>query len=107
MKVLSLLDRETGVRRSFVVDGVTISDVTPILRENIAREAKLLTDDAGPYRFMQEHFASHQTTTSMKGVYVDQTTQNIHTNTTEGSFPIFKHGMPRVYQNSQQHNLQP
>src|SRR3546814_12870779 len=45
MKVLSLLDRETGVRRSFVVDGVTISDVTPILRENIAREAKLLTDD--------------------------------------------------------------
>src|SRR3546814_12649907 len=47
MKVLSLLDRETGVRRSFVVDGVTISDVTPILRENIAREAKLLTAEIG------------------------------------------------------------
>lgn len=55
MKVLSLLDRETGEKRSFVVDGVTIADVTPILQANIAREANLLTDDAGQYRFMHRH----------------------------------------------------
>src|SRR3546814_952663 len=105
MKVLSLLDREPGVRRSFVVDGVTISDVTPILRENIAREAKLLTDDAGQYRFMHEHFASHQTTPHMKGVYVDPTNPTIHTNTIEGSFSIFKRGMRGVYQHCQKHHL--
>ena len=105
MKVLSLLDRETGARRSFVVDGVTIGDVTPILRENIAREAKLLTDDAGQYRFMYQHFASHQTTPHMKGVYVDPKNPTIHTNTIEGSFSIFKRGMRGVYQHCQKHHL--
>lgn len=105
MKVLSLLDRETGARRSFVVDGVTIGDVTPILRENIAREAKLLTDDAGQYRFMHQHFASHQTTPHMKGVYVDPKDPTIHTNTIEGSFSIFKRGMRGVYQHCQKHHL--
>src|SRR3546814_12320792 len=105
MKVLSLLDREPGVRRSFVVDGVTISDVTPILRENIAREAKLLTDDAGQYRFMHEHFASHQTTPHMTGVYVDPTNPTIHTNPLEGSFSIFKTGIRGVYQHCPNHHL--
>lgn len=105
MKVLSLLDRDTGVRRSFVIDGVTIGDVTPILQENIAREAKLLTDDAGQYRFMHESFASHRTTPHTKGVYVDPTDPTIHTNTIEGSFSIFKRGMRGVYQHCQKHHL--
>lgn len=105
MKVLSLLDRETGHRRSFVVDGVTIADVTPILQANIAREAKLLTDDAGQYRFMHRHFASHNTTPHMKGVYVDPTNPAIHTNTIEGSFSIFKRGMRGIYQHCQKHHL--
>jgi len=105
MKVLSLLDRETGQRRSFVVDGVSIADVTPILQANIAREAKLLTDDAGQYRFMHRHFASHDTTPHMKGVYVDPENPAIHTNTIEGSFSIFKRGMRGIYQHCQKHHL--
>jgi Transposase and inactivated derivatives len=105
MKVLSLLDRNSGHRRSFVVDGVTIDDVTPILRENIAREAKLLTDDAGQYRHMHLHFASHQTTPHMKGVYVDRDNPEIHTNSIEGSFSVFKRGMRGIYQHCQKHHL--
>src|SRR3546814_11290357 len=42
MKVLSLLDCETGVRRSFVVDGVNIRAVTTIFRETLARAANRL-----------------------------------------------------------------
>lgn len=105
MKVLSLLDRTTGQRMSFVVDGVTIADVTPILRENIAREAHLLTDDAGQYRFMKQHFASHRTTPHMKGVYVDRDNPEVHTNTIEGSFSIFKRGMRGIYQHCQKKHL--
>lgn len=105
MKVLSLLDRNTGARRSFVVDGVTIADVTPILRENIAREAHLMTDDAGQYRFMHTHFASHRTTPHMKGVYVDRNNPEVHTNTIEGSFSIFKRGMRGIYQHCQKKHL--
>lgn len=105
MKVLSLLDRDTGARRSFVVNGVTIADVTPILQANLAREAHLLTDDAGQYRFMSQHFASHRTTPHMKGVYVDPTNPVVHTNTIEGSFSIFKRGMRGIYQHCQKKHL--
>lgn len=105
MKVLSLLDRHTGEKRSFVVDGVGIGDVTPILQQNIAREANLLTDDAGQYRFMSQHFASHRTTPHMKGVYVDRDNPEVHTNTIEGSFSIFKRGMRGVYQHCQKKHL--
>ena len=105
MKVLSLLDRNTGHRRSFVVNGVTIADVTPIIRENIAREAHLLTDDAGQYRFMDRWFASHRTTPHMKGVYVDRDNPEVHTNTIEGSFSIFKRGMRGVYQHCAKKHL--
>jgi len=108
MKVLSLLDRDTGARRSFVVNGVTIADVTPILRANLAREAHLMTDDAGQYRFMSQHFASHRTTPHMKGVYVDRDNPEVHTNTIEGSFSIFKRGMRGmrgIYQHCQKKHL--
>jgi len=105
MKVLSLLDRNTGRKRSMVIDGVTIADVTPILQANIAKEADLMTDDAGQYRFMYRHFASHNTTPHMKGVYVDPRNPEIHTNTIEGSFSIFKRGMRGIYQHCAKKHL--
>jgi transposase-like protein len=105
MKVLSLLDRETGEKRSMVVDRVTIAEITPILRANIDRKTNLLTDDAGQYRFMASHFASHNTTPHMKGVYVDRDNPTIHTNTIEGSFSIFKRGMRGIYQHCGKQHL--
>lgn len=105
MKVLSLLDRTSGAKMSFVVDGVSTADVTPILRANLAREAHLLTDDAGQYRFMHRHFASHRTTPHMKGIYVDPINPDVHTNTIEGSFSIFKRGMRGVYQHCAKKHL--
>jgi transposase-like protein len=105
MKVLSLLDRNTGRTRMMKVDKITIAALTPILVANIAKEADLLTDDAGQYRFMHRHFASHSTTPHMKGVYVDPTNPAIHTNTVEGSFSIFKRGMRGIYQHCGEQHL--
>jgi transposase-like protein len=59
MKVFSLLDRDTGRTRSMVVDKLTVAAITPIIRENVAKEAHIMTDDAGQYRFLHLHFASH------------------------------------------------
>lgn len=98
MKVLSLLDRNTGRTRMMHVDKVTVASVTPILQANIAAEADLLTDDAGYYRHMSQHFASHNVTLHTKGNYVNRDNPAIHTNTIEGSFSIFKRGMKGVYQ---------
>ena len=97
-KVLSLLDRATGRTRMMHVEKVTMAHLTPILLANIAAEAHLMTDDAGQYRQMHKHFASHNTTAHTKGNYVNRENPTIHTNTVEGSFSIFKRGMKGVYQ---------
>ena len=58
--VLTLVTRG-GEARTFHVDGTAISDLAPIIRENIAREAKLMTDSASWYTELGKKFASHET----------------------------------------------
>jgi transposase-like protein len=98
MKVLSLLERSSGRTRMLHIEKISAAALTPILKANIAAEADLLTDDAGQYKHMHRHFASHGTTAHTKGNYVDRENPTIHTNTVEGSFSIFKRGMKGIYQ---------
>ncbi|MBY0349490.1 IS1595 family transposase [Tabrizicola sp.] len=95
MKVVSLVDRETGRAKSIVVDKLTIAAIAPILRENIAREATLYTDEALHYRKPGKAFAAHGVVEHGKDEYVRG---DVHTNTIEGFFSIFKRGMKGVYQ---------
>lgn len=103
LKVLSLIDRETGKAHSVVVDDLTAESVVPVLRDNIAREARLMTDEhriyVVPGRTM---FADHQTVEHGKGEYVRG---DVHTNTLEGFFSIFKRGMKGVYQHCGKRHL--
>lgn len=46
MKVLALVDRDTGKTRIFTDPDLTAKDIHPILRANIAKEARLMTDEA-------------------------------------------------------------
>lgn len=94
-KVLSLIDRATGRARSMVVDNVSAKELAPILRENIAREAQLVTDEAAYYTRVGREFASHDFVSHGKGEYGRG---EVHTNTIEGYFSIFKRGMKGVYQ---------
>lgn len=104
-KVLSLVDRETGQARSMVVDSLAAKDITPILRENIAKEARVMTDEAGQYRNLNKEFADHRFTSHGAGEYVNMEDQTIHTNTIEGYFSIFKRGMKGVYQHCGKQHL--
>jgi len=98
MKVLALIDRETGRSRAFVVDYVAADVVMPILRENIAREARLCTDESSVYRRAIKDFSAHGTVNHRLGEYVSRADPSISTNTIEGYFSIFKRGMKGVYQ---------
>ena len=57
--VLSLVERG-GKVRSFHVDGTKAADVVPIIKENVARETRMMTDKAGQYGQLKKHFASHR-----------------------------------------------
>ena len=104
-KVLSLLDRDHGKTRSMVIDTVTAAELVPILRENIAKEARVITDDAGQYRNLKREFARHDTISHSQNEYVSKTDPAIHTNTIEGYFSIFKRGMKGVYQHCKKQHL--
>lgn len=97
-KVLSLLDRETGTVRSQVISEFKLRTVAPILEANIAREARLMTDEARMYKHIGWNFADHGVVNHTRGEYVSRQDPTIHTNTIEGYFSVFKRGMKGVYQ---------
>lgn len=105
MKVLSLVDRETGKARSMVVDNLHPKTLVPILKENIDRESRIMTDEAGQYHHLKNDFADHAFTRHGAGEYVSKTDRTIHTNTIEGYFSIFKRGMKGAYQHCAKHHL--
>jgi transposase-like protein len=97
MKVLALVDRETGRSRAFVINHVAADVVLPILSENLAREARLCTDESLIYRRAIKHVSAHGTVNHKAGEYVSRADPSITTNTIEGYFSIFKRGMRGVY----------
>ncbi|MGZ2411858.1 transposase-like protein [Sphingomonas sp. F9_3S_D5_B_2] len=105
MKVLALVDRTTRQARTMVVDNVSAATLLPIVKANIAREAVVMTDEANAYRTLGQHFAGHGFTAHGAGQYVDLANREIHTNTIEGYFSIFKRGMKGVYQHCGEQHL--
>ena len=104
MKVLALVDRDTGQARTMVIDDVTAKTIMPIVKANVAKDAILMTDESMVYRKAGNHFAAHGTTNHSAGQYVDYDIPEVHSNTVEGYFSIFKRGMKGVYHHcSEQH----
>lgn len=99
--VLTLVERG-GSARSFHVDSTTVADVAPIVRANIVREAALRTDEATHYKEVGREFASHEAVTHSRNEYVRG---DVHTNTVEGYYSIFKRGMKGVYQRCAEKHL--
>src|SRR6476620_3113816 len=85
--VLSLLSREDGQVRSFHVAEATRPFVMPIVRANVAREARVITDEAPRYHALGQEFAEHQAVNHAAKEYARG---DVTTNTVEGFFSVFK-----------------
>lgn len=99
-KVLTLVERG-GRARSMVIEDLKAATIVPVLREQIDRETKVMTDEAGQYRFLHRDFA-HDFVSHGAGEYGRG---EVHTNTIEGYFSIFKRGMKGVYQHCSKKHL--
>ena len=104
-KILALVDRDTKKVRSMVVDKVNVSTLMPIIKENLAKEAQLMTDQAMHYRKIGKEFAAHHSVNHGTKEYVNKENPEIHSNTVENYFSIFKRGMKGVYQHCKKDNL--
>jgi transposase-like protein len=99
--ILSLIERG-GMVRSFHMEGTSAAHLVPILRANIAKEASVMTDEAGQYTHLNKDFASHESVNHGAGEYGRG---EVHTNTVEGFYSVFKRGMKGVYQHCSEAHL--
>ena len=105
MKVLTLIDRETGAARSMVIDDLRTETIGPIVNANLAREAVLMTDEAHHYKKIGPRFSAHETVNHGKDEYVRYGEPMVTTNTVENYFSVFKRGMKGTYQHCAKKHL--
>lgn len=99
--IVALVERGGNVR-SFHVATADGDTVGKIVVDNIAHESRLHTDESRLYGFAPHVFAAHETVKHSVGEYVRG---DVHTNSAEGFFSIFKRGMRGVYQHCAEKNL--
>ena len=99
--VLTLVERG-GSARSFHVEGTSAADLIPIIRANVLPGTHIMTDEAGQYSKLNKFFAAHDFTRHGAGEYVRG---NVHSNTVEGFYSVFKRGMKGVYQHCSEKHL--
>jgi transposase-like protein len=118
--VLTLVERG-GSARSFHIDSTSIADIAPILRQNVSRESRFMTDEARHYMEIGREYESGDAVNHTDKEYVRYfnevtdkarpdgkplvVTHTITTNTVEGYYSIFKRGMKGVYQHCSEKHL--
>jgi hypothetical protein len=101
MAVMSLVERG-GAVRSAALESVSRQDVEIIIRKNVRRESRLMTDTAPYYKRGNLGTVQHE----MVNHFIDEYVRgDVHTNTLEGYFSIFKRGMKGIYQHCQERHL--
>jgi transposase-like protein len=99
--IVSLVERGGSVR-TFHVESADKPTVARIVLGNIAAESRLHTDESRLYQGAEAFFASHETVTHSAKEYVRG---DVHTNSAEGYFSIFKRGMRGIYQHCAEKHL--
>ena len=99
--ILALVERGGNVR-SFHVKQANKDNVQDLVRANIDRESILYTDESRLYSGIDSHVAEHDSVKHAAGEYVRG---DVHSNTVESYFSIFKRGMRGTYQHCAEKHL--
>lgn len=103
MKVVSLVERESGQKRSFHVANVTSDTVEVVLKSQVHAETHLMTDESGVCKRVGKHFSAHSTVNHSAKEYARG---NVTSNTVEASFAIFKRGLNGTFHSVSARHLQ-
>jgi transposase-like protein len=99
--IVALVERGGSVR-SFHVANANQVNVTALVRANINRESRLHTDESRLYLKVGAELAAHE---SVKHSAKEYVRGDIHTNTVENVFSVFKRGMRGIYQHCAEKHL--
>ncbi len=84
MKVVSLVERESGQKRSFHVANVTSDTVEAVLKSQVHAETHLMTDESYVYKRVGKYFSAHSTVNHGRKEYARG---NVTSNTVEAHSP--------------------
>ena len=92
--IFGLVERG-GKAHTFHINQATAWEVRKIIVKNASRDSELHTDESRIYTYLGKEFDAHKTVVHSKLEYVRG---NVHTNTVESVWSVFKRGMKGVYQ---------
>lgn len=87
MKIVTIVDREGGTKRSFHVPNVKAATVVPIIKQHVDKRSRMMTDESGIYKKLGADFHSHESVNHGRREYARG---DVTTNTVEGSFSLLK-----------------
>ncbi|MEZ5872777.1 MAG: IS1595 family transposase [Nitratireductor sp.] len=99
--IVSLVERGGNVR-SFHVNHANKKTVSAIVWNNVSRESTFYTDESALYGDVRRTFVASDMVRHSAEEYVRG---DVHTNTVEGFYSIFKRGMKGVYQHCKEKHL--
>ncbi|MDE2184889.1 MAG: IS1595 family transposase [Alphaproteobacteria bacterium] len=99
--VVSLVERG-GEVRSFHVERADKRSIQKVLKENVAQDTRLHTDESNLYYDTWALVTKHEVVKHTAKEYVRG---DVHTNSAEGFFGIFKRGMKGIYQHCSEKHL--
>ncbi|HRD94944.1 MAG TPA: IS1595 family transposase [Rubrivivax sp.] len=106
MKIVSLVDRQSGEKRSVHVADVTGDTLKPVLKKHVDSQATLMTDEAAVYKKIAPEFAGHESVNHSRDEYVNRIRPWIHSNTVESSFALLKRGLHGTFHSVSEQHLQ-
>lgn len=101
--VVALVERGGPVRSFHIDQPMNKAIARKVLFVNVHKASDIVTDEAGYYPASAANFAQHSSVNHSADEYVRG---DIHTNTIEGVFSIFKRGMIGTYQHCGEQHLQ-
>jgi transposase-like protein len=99
--IVALVERH-GKMRAFHVASADKNTVAKIVLGNVAGASRLHTDESRLYTGAEAFFTAHETVNHTGKEYARG---DVHTNSVEGFFSIFKRGMTGVYQHCSEKHL--
>jgi transposase-like protein len=99
--VLTLIDRSSGEARSFHIDDANAANIVPIVRNNVAKETTVATDEASHYNSLNQDYY-HGTVNHGREEWV---VGEFHTNSAEGYFSHFKRSVRGTYSHISEKHL--
>jgi transposase-like protein len=97
-QVLSLVERGGNIRSMYLDD----KNIRKALAKHLDERSRLVTDGAQTYKFVMPSPSQHESVDHSKREYVRG---DVHVNTLEGFFSIFKRGLVGVYQHMDKAHL--